>query len=73
MSWESEESADSTCKVHYNTATGETKIEDLEAEETWLTPINSSGTDDIEANIVPGFSNGQMMMLIAKKIKEALT
>jgi hypothetical protein len=73
MSWESETSADNSTIIHYNTTTGETKIEDLENEEIWMTPIDSDGTDYIANNIVPGFAVGKWFILIGKKIKEALT
>jgi len=72
MAWDSETSADETCTIHFNTSTGETKIEDLENEEMYQTVINSSGTSYIAANIVPGFAAGKWMIIIAKKIKEAL-
>lgn len=73
MSWESEESDCGGIVIHYNTSIGETKVEDTANDDTWLTPIGSDGTDDIAANIVPGFAVGKWMMIIGRKIKEALT
>ena len=72
MSWESEISDCETCEIWYDTATGETKIEDLVNDEVWRTPIDQDGTDWIAANIVPGFKFGKWAIIIGKKIKEAL-
>jgi len=73
MSWNSETSDCETCKIHYNTTLGQVKVEDLDNEETWLTPIDATGTEYVSSNLVPGFKCGKWMILIGKKIKEALT
>ena len=73
LGFEFEISDDETCKIWYNTTLGEVKIEDLEAQETWRSPIDADGADTVAASLTPGFSNGKWAILIGKLIKEALT
>lgn len=68
-------SSDGTAKVQIDTTAGEVTIIDLDItpNDSYLTAIDASGAEELDAMIVPGFKNGKIMMKIARLIEEALT
>lgn len=66
-------SDDGTAKVEINNSTWAVKIYDLDNSDSEVIDITAEDAEDLDALIVPGFSNGRIMMAIARAIKKALT
>lgn len=66
-------SDDGTAKVEINDSTWAVKIYDLENSTSEVIDITSDDAEDLDSFITPGFSNGRIMMAIARAIKNALT